>query len=84
LLLCALATLVWQRRQQRQLERSLLATREPGRAPGARRGVAPEPVRHRPEHRGILWVNWDSHVRYANHAAERMLGYAEGACWSGR
>ena len=28
LLLCALATLVWQRRQQRQLERSLLAARE--------------------------------------------------------
>jgi len=28
---------------------------------------------------GILWVNWDSHVRYANHAAERMLGYGEGA-----
>ena len=28
---------------------------------------------------GILWVNWDSHVRYANLAAERMLGYAGGA-----
>lgn len=28
---------------------------------------------------GIFWVNWDSHVRYANHAAERMLGFAEGA-----
>ena len=28
---------------------------------------------------GILWVNWDSHVRYANLAAERMLGYAVGA-----
>lgn len=28
---------------------------------------------------GILWVNWDSHVRYANHAAEAMLGYASGA-----
>ncbi|WP_428483297.1 PAS domain-containing protein, partial [Pseudomonas protegens] len=24
---------------------------------------------------GILWVNWDSHVRYANRAAEEMLGY---------
>lgn len=28
---------------------------------------------------GILWVNWDSHLRYANLAAERMLGYAPGA-----
>lgn len=28
---------------------------------------------------GILWVNWDSHVRYANLAAERMLGYSHGA-----
>ena len=27
---------------------------------------------------GILWVNWDSHVRYANHATETMLGYAPG------
>lgn len=27
---------------------------------------------------GILWVNWDSYVRYANLAAERMLGYAVG------
>lgn len=28
---------------------------------------------------GILWVNWDSHVRYANHAAEQLLGYDPGA-----
>ncbi|MEG2392937.1 MAG: PAS domain S-box protein, partial [Pseudomonas sp.] len=27
---------------------------------------------------GILWVNWDSHVRYANRAAENMLGYPSG------
>ena len=27
---------------------------------------------------GILWVNWDSHVRYANHSAERMLGHGPG------
>lgn len=27
---------------------------------------------------GILWVNWDSHVRYANHAAEQLLGYRPG------
>ena len=27
---------------------------------------------------GILWVNWDSHVRYANRSAEQMLGYRTG------
>lgn len=79
LLLCALATLVWQRRQQRQLERSLLATRENL----AERQVREEALRLSQfaidqSTVGILWVNWDSHVRYANHAAERMLGYGEG------
>ncbi|TDR81374.1 multi-sensor signal transduction histidine kinase [Paludibacterium purpuratum] len=28
---------------------------------------------------GILWVSWDSRIRYANRTAERMLGYAQGA-----
>lgn len=27
---------------------------------------------------GILWVNWDSRVRYANEAVEQMFGYAVG------
>lgn len=27
---------------------------------------------------GILWLNWDSRVRYANQAAESLLGYASG------
>ncbi|OYT97394.1 MAG: histidine kinase, partial [Pseudomonas sp. PGPPP3] len=27
---------------------------------------------------GILWVNWDSHIGYANRAAEQMLGYGAG------
>lgn len=27
---------------------------------------------------GILWLNWDSRVRYANQAAESLLGYACG------
>jgi len=79
LLLCALATLTWQRRQQRQLERSLLATRENL----AERQVREEALRLSQfaidqSTVGILWVNWDSHVRYANHAAERMLGYGQG------
>ncbi|MCP3788195.1 transporter substrate-binding domain-containing protein [Pseudomonas fulva] len=80
LLICALITLVWQRRQQSQLERSLLATRERlverhARDEASRLSqfaIDQSTV-------GILWVNWDSHVRYANPAAERMLGYGEGA-----
>ncbi|MDZ3995040.1 PAS domain S-box protein [Pseudomonas sp. Teo4] len=78
LLLCALATLAWQRRQQRQVERSLLATRETL----AQRQTREEALRLSQfaidqSTVGILWVNWDSHIRYANHAAERMLGYGE-------
>ncbi|MFJ4155106.1 PAS domain S-box protein [Pseudomonas sp. NPDC089752] len=80
LLLCALATLVWQRREQRRVERGLLAARESL----AERQVREEALRLSQfaidqSTVGILWVNWDSHVRYANHAAERMLGYAEAA-----
>jgi len=80
LLLCALATLVWQRRQQRQLERSLLAARDTL----TERQVREEALRLSQfaidqSTVGILWVNWDSRVRYANHAVGRMLGYAEAA-----
>ncbi|MCO7514125.1 PAS domain S-box protein [Pseudomonas guariconensis] len=79
LLLCAMATLVWQRRQQRQLERNLLAARENL----AERQMREEALRLSQfsidqSTVGILWVNWDSHIRYANHAAERMLGCGEG------
>ncbi|QLF92850.1 PAS domain S-box protein [Pseudomonas sp. ABC1] len=28
---------------------------------------------------GILWVNWDSHIGYANRAVEQMFGYPHGA-----
>jgi len=80
LLLCALATLVWQRREQRRVERSLLTARESL----TERQVREEALRLSQfaidqSTVGILWVNWDSHVRYANHAVERMLGYAEAA-----
>jgi len=27
---------------------------------------------------GILWLNWDSRVRYANQAAEVLLGHSSG------
>ncbi|MEW9901612.1 PAS domain-containing sensor histidine kinase [Pseudomonas putida] len=79
LLICAVATLLWQRRQQHQLERNLLATRETL----VERQTREEALRLSQfsidqSTVGILWVNWDSHVRYANHAAERMLGRGEG------
>ncbi|WP_312932236.1 PAS domain S-box protein [Pseudomonas sp.] len=78
-LLCALATLAWQRRQQRYLERQLLETREKL----SERQLREESLRLSQfsldqSTIGILWVNWDSHVRYANQAAERMLGYRDG------
>ncbi|AZF02264.1 putative two-component sensor, near polyamine transporter [Pseudomonas orientalis] len=80
LLLASLAALLWQRRQQRSLEHALLAAREESaaRAAGAEAlqltqfSIDQSTV-------GILWVNWDSHVRYANRAAETMLGYDAGA-----
>ncbi|MFV3404412.1 PAS domain S-box protein [Pseudomonas sp. NY15463] len=80
LLLCALAAWMWQRRQQRVLERALLAARESL----VERQVREEALRLSQfsidqSTVGILWVNWDSHVRYANHAAERMLGFADRA-----
>ncbi|MGE8166866.1 PAS domain-containing sensor histidine kinase [Pseudomonas putida] len=77
-LLCAIATLIWQRRQQQRLERDLLAAREHL----AERQVREEALRlsqfaSDQSTVGILWVNWDSHVRYANRAVQHMLGYAE-------
>ncbi|MFJ4064211.1 PAS domain S-box protein [Pseudomonas sp. NPDC089996] len=80
LLLCALATLAWQRRQQRQLERNLLAARESlTERQGREEALRLSQFAIDQSTVGILWVNWDSHVRYANHAVEGMLGYAEAA-----
>ncbi|KAA0943066.1 PAS domain S-box protein [Pseudomonas sp. ANT_H14] len=80
LLLACMAVALWQRRQQRGLEQDLLATREESAA----RAAGAEALRLTQfsidqSTVGILWVNWDSHVRYANVAAETMLGYAPGA-----
>lgn len=80
LLLACITIVTWQRRQQRVLEHSLLAAREDI----AQRLASEEALRLTQfsidqSTVGILWVNWDSHVRYANHAAETMLGYAPGA-----
>lgn len=79
-LLASLAVVFWQRRHQRVLEHSLLAAREESAA----RAAGAEALRLTQfsidqSTVGILWVNWDSHVRYANRAAETMLGYAAGA-----
>lgn len=80
LLLASMAIVFWQRRQQTSLERALLSAREDI----ALRAASAEALRltqfsidRSPV--GILWVNWDSHVRYANLAAEHMLGCAPGA-----
>jgi len=74
-----IAIVVGQRRQQHTLERELLAAREDITA----RQAGEEALRLAQfsidqSTVGILWVNWDSHVRYANQAAEAMLGYARG------
>lgn len=79
LVLASGAIVLWQRKQQQVLERELLATREDI----AKRRAGEESLRLAQfsidqSTVGILWVNWDSHVRYANRAAESMLGYAPG------
>ncbi|WP_414705415.1 PAS domain-containing sensor histidine kinase [Pseudomonas sp.] len=78
--LAACAIILHLRQQRRSLERQLLAAR----TVLSQREVAEQALRLSQfsiDHStvGILWVNWDSHVRYANLAAERMLGYAVGA-----
>ncbi|MFY0730529.1 PAS domain-containing sensor histidine kinase [Pseudomonas sp. NFX15] len=80
LALSGLAIVFWQRRQQHSLEQRLLAAQEDI----AQRAASEEALRLTQfsidqSTVGILWVNWDSHVRYANRAAENMLGYASGA-----
>ncbi|WP_341961555.1 transporter substrate-binding domain-containing protein [Pseudomonas sp. RC10] len=79
LLLASAAIVMWQRKQQQLLERDLLAARE-----DITKRLASEEALRLAQFSidqstvGILWVNWDSHVRYANQAAEAMLGYARG------
>ncbi|MGV8919084.1 MAG: PAS domain-containing sensor histidine kinase [Pseudomonas sp.] len=79
LVLACFAIVVWQRRQQHVLEQSLTIARDDI----ARRQASEQALRLTQfsidqSTVGILWVNWDSHVRYANRAAESMLGYAAG------
>jgi len=79
-LLSAAAIVLHLRQQRRGLERQLLGVRQEL----SQREQAEQALRLSQfsiDHStvGILWVNWDSHVRYANRAAEDMLGYAGGA-----
>jgi len=79
LLMASGAIVFWQRKQQQVLERDLLAARE-----DITKRLASEEALRLAQFSidqstvGILWVNWDSHVRYANQAAESMLGYGRG------
>ncbi|WP_313483316.1 MULTISPECIES: PAS domain-containing sensor histidine kinase [unclassified Pseudomonas] len=79
LLMASAAIVFWQRKQQQELERDVLAARE-----DITRRLAGEEALRLAQFSidqstvGILWVNWDSRVRYANQAAENMLGYEQG------
>ncbi len=76
MVLASLATLSWQRRQVRQAERQVSALRDQLIERQAREealrlsqfSIDQNTV-------GILWITWDSRIRYANQAADRMLGY---------
>ncbi len=79
LLLATIAMLIWQRRQQALLETRLKSARRDIEL----REAAEEAQRLTQfclDHStvGILWLNWDSHVRYANQAAGQLLGYPAG------
>lgn len=79
LLLATIAMLIWQRRQQALLESRLKSARRDIEL----REAAEEAQRLTQfclDHStvGILWLNWDSHVRYANQAAGQLLGYPAG------
>ena len=77
LLAASLATLVWQRRQQALLAARLKSTRrdiELHEATEEAQRLSQFCLDHSTV--GILWLNWDSHVRYANQAASELLGYA--------
>ncbi|WP_416195101.1 PAS domain S-box protein [Pseudomonas sp. MH10] len=79
LFLACFAIVIWQRRQQHALEHSLGAAREDiARRQASEKALRLTQFSIDQSTVGILWVNWDSHVRYANHAAEAMLGYAVG------
>lgn len=80
LVLASVAIVSWQRRQVRQVEAELLLSRAAiARHLEAEQALQSTQFSIDQSTVGILWVNWDSHVRYANRAAEAMLGYVPGA-----
>ena len=79
LLLASLGALYWLRRQRSALERRLLDARQAiDQREAAEQALRLTQFSIDQSSVGILWVNWDSRVRYANRAAEQMLGYAPG------
>ncbi|MBU1332416.1 MAG: PAS domain S-box protein [Gammaproteobacteria bacterium] len=79
LLLSSLALMFSLRRQRDALEFRLLAARHEIELREAARDalrLAQFSIDHSTV--GILWVNWDSRVHYANRATEQMLGYGSG------
>ncbi|WP_039755784.1 PAS domain-containing sensor histidine kinase [Chromobacterium haemolyticum] len=78
LILLLAGALLWQGRQQRQVRQALAAARQAL----AQREASAEALRltqFSVDHStvGILWLNWDSRLRYANQAALAMLGCTE-------
>ncbi|WP_308705262.1 PAS domain-containing sensor histidine kinase [Pseudomonas sp. N040] len=80
LLLVTLGILYVLRRQRSLLERRLLDARQAiEQREAAEQALRITQFSIDQSTVGILWVNWDSRVRYANRAAEQMLGYPSGA-----
>jgi len=75
-LAASVAALIWQRRQQSLLEARLRSARrdiELHESTEEAQRLTQFCLDHSTV--GILWLNWDSHVRYANQAAGELLGY---------
>lgn len=79
LVLACIGIVTWQRRQVLALEHQVLAAREAiDRREATEQALRLNQFSIDQSTVGILWVNWDSRVQYANPAAARMLGYAPG------
>ncbi|MBB6342433.1 PAS domain S-box-containing protein [Pseudomonas fluvialis] len=80
LLLASAAIITWLLRQRSGLEKRLLDARlQLSQQLAAEEALRLAQFAIDQSTVGILWVNWDSRVRYANAAAEQMLGYPAGA-----
>ena len=80
LLLTSAAVITWLLRQRSALEKRLLDARlHLSQQLAAEEALRLAQFAIDQSTVGILWVNWDSRVRYANPSAEQMLGYPAGA-----